>query len=273
MADTVAAPAISCAGEGLAPAALGPSEVGHEETQRLLGAVTDEHPASIAVVNRVVMLNLSLADGLAHRYVGRGVERDDLEQVARLALVKAAHRYRPRLGVSFVAYAAPTIMGEIKRYFRDSGWMVRPPRRLQELCLQLGATEASLEQRLHRPASVEELSFALGVTESQVRTARQAAASGVPVPLDAVVADDRPPPQAPWVDDPVAHLDDAWWLAWGLEELGPRERAILQLRFGESLTQADIAKRVGVSQIQVSRILRGILGRVRARLQSSLVAA
>jgi RNA polymerase sigma-B factor len=231
--------------------------------------VHGDHSARDELVQRF----LPLARKLSRRYGGAREPFEDLLQVASLGLVKAVDRFDTSRGTAFSSFAVPTIMGEIKRYFRDSGWMVRPPRRLQELCLQLGATEASLEQRLHRPASVEELSFALGVTERQVRTARQAAASGVPVPLDAVVADDRPPPQAPWVDDPVAHLDDAWWLAWGLEELGPRERAILQLRFGESLTQADIAKRVGVSQIQVSRILRGILGRVRARLQSSLVAA
>ncbi len=242
------------------------------QTERLLSSASDDHSASAVVRERVVLLNLSLADGIASRYVGRGIERDDLLQVARVALVKAVRRYRPGVGASFTAYAAPTITGEIKRHFRDSGWMVRPPRRLQELCAELNAAQSGLEQGLHRSPSTAELALAMGVDEAQVARAREAASGFRAVSLDGLlVADSRPEVQT--VDNPCAEYDNAQWLAWGVEELDAQDRAILRWRFVELLTQAEIAQQLGVSQTQVSRLLRAILDRLRERLESSLAAA
>ncbi|MEO7061655.1 MAG: sigma-70 family RNA polymerase sigma factor, partial [Lapillicoccus sp.] len=125
--------------------------------------------------DQVVRLNLGLADGIANRYCGRGVERDDLVQVARLGLVKAVHRFHSDRGVAFPAFATPTITGEVKRHFRDHGWAVRPPRRLQELHARVGPTSRDLEQRLHRPPTAPELAHELGVPASELDLAQGAA--------------------------------------------------------------------------------------------------
>ena len=119
----------------------------------------------------VLLLNLRLADGIAAGYAGRGIERDDLVQVARLGLLKAIVGYRPGDGPGFTAYARPTIAGEIKRYFRDQGWMVRPPRRLQEIHSQLRLVEPDLEQQLHRAPSGPEVAQALGVDQAELSEA------------------------------------------------------------------------------------------------------
>ena len=141
-------------------------------------------PVDRDTADALVLLNLGLADGIAARYLGRGIDRDDLVQVARLGLVKAVRRFRPGVGQSFVGFAAPTISGEIKRHFRDTGWMVRPPRRLQELGARIRDVEKDLEQDLHRRPRPDELAAALEVDESQVRAARQAASSFHALSLD-----------------------------------------------------------------------------------------
>jgi RNA polymerase sigma-B factor len=225
-----------------------------------------------ATADAVVLLNLGLADGIAGRYAGRGIDRDDLVQVARLGLVKAVQRFRPGLGQSFAGFAAPTIAGEIKRHFRDSGWMVRPPRPLQELGVRIREAEKDLEQSLHRRPTTAEVAAELGVDETRVRAAREAASSFHAVSLDQPAGPDQPwseiaPPDP---DDPFGGVDDTAWLHQALDGLRDRERLVLELRFGEELTQADIAARIGVSQMQVSRILRSTLTRLRHQLASSL---
>ncbi len=132
----------------------------------------------------VVLLNLGLADGIASRYLGRGIDRDDLVQVARLGLVKAVRRFRPGLGQSFAGFAAPTISGEIKRHFRDAGWMVRPPRRLQELGVRIREAEKELEQNLHRRPHHRGGGRRLGIDAAQVTAAREAASSFHALSLD-----------------------------------------------------------------------------------------
>jgi RNA polymerase sigma-B factor len=236
--------------------------------------VTDQHPLLGGDTHAVVLLNLGLADGIASRYLGRGIERDDLIQVARLGLVKAVQRYRPALGQSFAGYAAPTISGEIKRHFRDTGWMVRPPRRLQELGARLRDAEKELEQRLHRNPTAGELATFLGVEEAQVRAAREASSSFHAVSLDAPTATEHPPELAvDSDDDPFGAFDDAEWLSSALEELTDRERTVLRLRFVDLMTQSEIAEEINVSQMQVSRILRATLARLRARLEASVADA
>jgi RNA polymerase sigma-B factor len=247
------------------------AEVARERTDQMLCAVTEQRPLDSAEIDTVVLLNLGLADGIASRYLGRGIERDDLVQVARLGLVKAVRRYRPELGQSFAGFAAPTISGEIKRHFRDTGWMVRPPRRLQELGARLRETEKDLEQRLHRKPTTAELATALGVAESQVRAAREASSSFHAVSLDVpVTADRRPDLAIESGEDPFSAFDDSQWLGAALADLTERERVVLRLRFVELLTQSEIAEQIGVSQMQVSRILRATLSRLRCRLESSV---
>jgi len=242
-----------------------------QRTDVLLGSVSDETPLGLTEADTVVLLNLGLADGIASRYLGRGLERDDLVQVARLGLVKAVRRYRPALGQSFAGFAAPTISGEIKRHFRDTGWMVRPPRRLQELGARLRDAEKELEQQLHRRPTPAEIATLLGVDEAQVRAAREASSSFHAVSLDVpMTTDHRPDVAVDDTDDPFAALDDSEWLGAALQDLTDRERTVLRLRFVESMTQSQIADHIGVSQMQVSRILRATLSRLRTRLEASM---
>ncbi len=232
------------------------------------------------VEESIVLLNLALADSIASRYAGRGIDRDDLVQVARMGLVKAVKRYRCGLGDSFVGFAAPTISGEIKRHFRDAGWMVRPPRRLQELSAATREAEASLEQRLHRPPTVDEVAATLGVAVTQVSEAHAAASSFHALSLDAPPVGGSNDTCGPGDvhetlserdDDPYAAVEDGDWLARGIAQLTERERLVLRLRFVETLTQSEIAERIGVSQMQVSRILRATLRRARLVLENSMV--
>jgi RNA polymerase sigma-B factor len=246
-----------------------------DRTEILLREIEDGRPLGRETADAVVLLNLGLADGIASRYLGRGIDRDDLVQVARLGLVKAVRRFRPGLGQSFAGFAAPTISGEIKRHFRDAGWMVRPPRRLQELGVRIREAEKELEQDLHRRPRTDELAAALGVDEVQIRAAREAASSFHALSLDLPAGPEQPstelaPPES---DDPFALVDDAAWLRDALRDLSDRERLVLRLRFVDVLTQSDIADRIGVSQMQVSRILRSILIRLRNQLESSMEEA
>lgn len=266
-----APPAPGAPGGSTVPSLSPADAAARERTEVLLGAVSDDVPLTLADTDTVVLLNLGLADGIASRYLGRGLERDDLVQVARLGLVKAVRRYRPALGQSFAGFAAPTISGEIKRHFRDTGWMVRPPRRLQELGARLRDAEKELEQQLHRRPTPAEIATLLGVDETQVRAAREASSSFHAVSLDVpMTTEHRPDLAVDDADDPFAALDDAQWLGKALHDLTERERTVLRLRFVESLTQSEIAEHIGVSQMQVSRILRATLGRLRSRLESSM---
>jgi RNA polymerase sigma-B factor len=243
-----------------------------DRTEHLLRDVEHGRPVEPETADAVVLLNLPLADGIAGRYLGRGIDRDDLVQVARLGLVKAVRRFRPGLGQSFAGFAAPTIAGEIKRHFRDAGWMVRPPRRLQELGVRIREAEKDLEQSLHRRPTTAEVAAALEVEEGQVRAAREAASSFHALSLDLPTGPDQPATEIapPELDDPFTAVDQAAWLNDALDGLSDRERLVLRLRFVEVLTQSDIAARIGVSQMQVSRILRSTLNRLRSRLESSL---
>jgi RNA polymerase sigma-B factor len=246
-----------------------------DRTELLLHEVDENQPVDSDTADAVVLLNLGLADGIATRYLGRGIDRDDLVQVARLGLVKAVRRFRPGLGQSFAGFAAPTISGEIKRHFRDAGWMVRPPRRLQELGARIREAEKELEQDLHRRPRTDEVAERLGVDEAHVRAAREAASSFHALSLDLPAGPEQTASEVgpPEPDDPFAALDDAVWLRDALDGLTDRERMVLRLRFVDVLTQSDIAERIGVSQMQVSRILRSTLGRLRDRLESSLDSA
>jgi RNA polymerase sigma-B factor len=220
--------------------------------------------------DEAVLLAMDIADGIVRRYRGRGIDEEDLVQVARLGVVKAARRYRSDFGSGFAAFAVPTISGEIKRHFRDCGWAVRPPRRLQELRADLGAAEEDLWQALHRAPSVPELAERLGIEEGEVFEVRACRAAYHANSLDA------PTPSGDLLCDLVADesdtfglSDDRDFLRRALAGLTERERRIVHLRFVEEHTQAEIGQLLGVSQMQVSRLLASILKTLRASLTAA----
>lgn len=223
-----------------------------------------------------VLLNLALADSIAFRYAGRGIERDDLVQVGRVGLLKAVVGYHANKGMGFAAYATPTITGEIKRYFRDYGWMVRPPRRLQELHAEVSAVETDLQHRLHRAPSAGELADALGIEPGELSDALVARSGYTALSLDAPTRADSGlslGDSLPEDIDPYAAVERAEWLRPALAGLTDRERRIIGLRFVDGLTQEQIGRHLGVSQMQVSRLLGRILRRMRDELGITDVAA
>lgn len=215
----------------------------------------------------VVLHMLPLADGLAHRYTGRGIDRDDLEQVARVALLDAVDRYQPGRGPGFVAFAVPTITGVLKRYFRDCGWVVRPPRRVQERRAEVAQAEAGLRQSLGSEPTVRALADELGCTAEEVSEARLSTTGFRPVSLEApapgggTTADRVADP-----DDTIDALETRSDLQALLRELPERDRLIVRLRFVDCCTQGEIGEVIGVSQMQVSRLLCRILGDLRDQL-------
>jgi RNA polymerase sigma-B factor len=209
---------------------------------------------------QAVVLTLDLVDSVARRYRGRGMEGDDLVQVGRMALVKAAHGYRCGQGSSFAAYAVPTIAGEIKRHFRDQGWLVRPPRRLQELRSEAAAEQEHLRHQLLREPTDAELARSLGISVDEVREVRTSSMAYEGVPLDALDAGGPGDTLRGGSFEEGLAAADA--LRSALETLTERELLIVRLRCVEEMTQSQIGAALGVSQMQVSRLLGAILERL-----------
>lgn len=221
------------------------------------------------LLDEVVLLNAPVAEAIASRYRARGIESDDLLQVAYLGLIKAAQGYREGDGPGFLAYAVPTISGELKRHFRDFGWMVRPPRRLQELRAAAQSAAAGLQQKHGRPPTTAEVAAELEVGVDELGEAQVADGCYSALSLDAT----RPGATGPalgetLVDefDGYAHLETREMLRPALRQLSDRDRKILLLRFVRGLTQEQIGHEIGVSQMQVSRLLTRILGSLRDEL-------
>lgn len=244
----------------------------HQTTELLVQACAEQDPARASRLReRVVLANRGLAMALARRFEGRGIEIDDLNQVAMLGLVQAARRYRPDKGHGFTAFAAPTITGELKRYFRDHGWAVRPPRALQEMHQQVRDTSAALSQALHRDVTDGEVADELGIDVDKVRAARAAGDRYRSSSLDAPIRAAGPALSETLSDDDGEDAYDKVVtlisLRSAMEDLDGRERQILRLRFTADLTQQEIGERIGVSQMQVSRLLTSICARLRSRLE------
>lgn len=217
--------------------------------------------------DRILRLNLPLADALAARYTGRGAEPDDLVQVARTALLLAVQRFRPDHERGFAAFAVPTVTGELKRYFRDHCWVVRPPRSLQELRARATVARDDSEQRLGRRPSIDELAAELRVEPRRLAESLDCADSYQPLSLDAPVQHQARETVGTLLSagvDIAATSTDRIALHRVLAALPPRDRQVIQWRYAEECTQAEIGRRLGVSQMQVSRILGGILARARA---------
>lgn len=214
--------------------------------------------------DELVTAHLGLAHQLARRFANRGETYDDLVQVASLAIVKSVDRFDPERGVEFSTFATRTVIGELKRHFRDRGWAVRAPRRIQELYLELGQTIGTLSQELGRSPTVPELAASVGATEEAVLEALEAGQGYRTSSID--VPDRQEETLANRLgseDSKYAGVDDRSVLAPALAKLPAREQAILRLRFVDGLTQSEIASRIGVSQMHVSRLLAASLEKLR----------
>lgn len=213
----------------------------------------------------VVLAGLPLAETLARRYRGRGADADDLLQVARLGLVKAARGYRPGSPSGFTAYAVPTISGEIKRFFRDHQWLVRPPRALQELQQQVVECRRALGQARGRMVTDAEVAQALGIDSQRVRAVALSGNAYRAASEDLLR-------EHPTLDAGYDQVLDRLALADLFASLGPRDSRLLWLRFVEEQSQSAIAEELGVSQMQVSRLLRSLLGRLRVLARADQAA-
>ncbi|WP_323097471.1 sigma-70 family RNA polymerase sigma factor [Intrasporangium sp. YIM S08009] len=232
-----------------------------------------DSPDGRRVVDQIFALHTDLCDGLARRYCNRGIERDDLLQVARLALLKAIHRYRPRVGASFAGFAVPTVSGELKRHFRDHGWMVRPSRRVQELRLTLRQKREVITHELGRTPTRDELADALGVDTVAMGEAEGSDSSFRPLSIDlpTTPGEQNHVADAVYEDDPaLERLCDHVDLGRALETLPPQTRRVLHLRFVEERTQREIANELGATQMQVSRLLGRTFRQLRAELVGDL---
>jgi RNA polymerase sigma-B factor len=215
-----------------------------------------------AFESQLVLEYLDLAESLAARFAGRRHEREDLTQVAYLGLVKAARAFDESRGTSFPGFAAPTITGELKRYLRDRCWVIRPPRRIQDLRAELLRTEPALAQALGRSPTAAELARELDVSVESIQEASEAVSSMRPGSLDALNSrgGDSSPPEEPAFHDPgFERLEELIGLTRAIGELSVQERALLYRRYFCGETQAELGRRFGVSQMQISRRLSRVL--------------
>jgi RNA polymerase sigma-B factor len=232
--------------------------------------MSDEDPAKKPLRDRLVEMHLPLVEYLARRFRNRGEPLDDLIQVATIGLIKAVDRFDTDRGVEFSTYATPTIVGEIKRHFRDKGWAIRVPRRLQELKLALTKATGEMSQTLGRSPTVAELAAHLELSEEEILEGLESAGAYSTISLEAPDGDDG---EGLALADTLGVMDDALEgveyresLKPLLEKLPPREKKILMLRFFRGMTQSQIAVEIGISQMHVSRLLARTLTQLREGL-------
>jgi RNA polymerase sigma-B factor len=263
----------------VAPMSVRPLE-GKERARRTDIIVSDLRDSrreqdSQELVRQLIETNAAVARTMASRYRNRGIDLDDLEQVALLGLTKAAQRFDPTAGHDFLSFAVPTIRGELRRHFRDSGWMIRPPRRVQDLQARIAAVQDELSAELGRSPRPTEIAARLGDAVSDVVEALAVDGCFTPTSLDATVGDG-----SSRLGDLLGDEDRA--LAWVeakimldpvVKRLSPRDRKIVRLRFYEERTQQEIAEAVGLTQAQVSRVLTRILADLRTNLAGRTPAA
>ena len=220
---------------------------------------------------KLVMSHLNLVRFLANKFKNRGEPLDDLMQVGYLGLMKAIDRFDPDRGLEFTTYATPTILGEIKRHFRDKGWSVRVPRRLQELSAKVNQATDALTTQLQRSPTVEEISDYLGVSADEVLEAMESSSAYSSVPLEApgsTDSEDTPSVLDRYADEDSAltFTDDRLVIEEALKGFSPREREVIEMRFVKGMTQIEIAEKLGVSQVQVSRLLRRTLKKIQDKI-------
>lgn len=223
------------------------------------------------VRDQLIVSHLNLVRFLASKFKNRGEPLDDLIQVGTIGLIKAIDRFDPSRGLEFTTYATPTILGEIKRHFRDKGWSVRVPRRLQELSAKVNQANDELTNELSRSPSVEEIAKRVGASVDDVLEAMESSSAYSSVPLEGGGSSDDD--DAPSVidhyateDEDLAASDDRIVLEDAIRDFSPREKDVIRMRFFEGMTQVEIAQRLGISQVQVSRLLRRTLRRVQDKI-------
>ena len=236
-----------------------------------LQAAEEGDPARQRARDSLVEAHLPLVEHLARRFRNRGEPYDDLVQVATIGLIKSVDRFDLGRGVEFSTYATPTIVGEIKRHFRDKGWAVRVPRRLQELRLSLASATSELSQKQGRAPTVGELALHLKISDEEVLEGLESANAYSTLSLDAgdSGSDDEPMPVSETLgveDEALVGVEYRESLKPMLEPLAPREKTILLLRFFKNMTQSEIAAEVGISQMHVSRLLARTLAQLRQGL-------
>jgi RNA polymerase sigma-B factor len=245
-----------------------------QRTQELLGRARAADVDAVEVerlLGEVVLLNIEVAESIVMRYRNRGVPVEDLVQVACVGLVKAARGFDPGKSDNFLSYAVPTILGEVKRFFRDNAWVVRPPRRIQELQAEISAAAARLTHESGRVPSAQVLAAELGTDPGEVVEALAADGCFAPSSLDrsSGTVDDDGSSLADVlgdVDPGFAHAEAVVALRPLCQRLSERDRRIIYLRFFHEWTQARIAQEFGVTQMQVSRLLSRILRDMRNQL-------
>ena len=220
---------------------------------------------------QLVMSHMNLVRYLANKYKNRGEPREDIEQVGYLGLLKAIDRFDPSRGLEFTTFATPTIQGEIKRHFRDKGWSVRVPRRLQELSAKVNQAQDTLTTKLQRSPTIDEVANYLDATVDEVLEAQESSSAYSSVPLEGsgnTDSDDAPSiiDRYATEDTDLAFTDDRMAIEEALKGFSPREREVIELRFIEGMTQIEIAKKLGISQVQVSRLLRRTLRKMQEKI-------
>ncbi len=223
--------------------------------------------------DELVRLHLPLVEHCARRFRNRGEPLEDLVQVGTIGLIKAVDRFEPEREIEFSTYATPTIIGEIKRYFRDKGWAIRVPRRLQELRMQIGSVSAELTQTLGRSPTPGELAEAIGCTVEDVLEGIESANAYSTLSIDAGDGSDEVGPSIldsmGVADVNLDHVEVRESIKPLLAGLDPREKRILLLRFFKNMTQSQIAAEIGVSQMHVSRLLTRTLNQLRISLEAN----
>jgi RNA polymerase sigma-B factor len=235
------------------------------QTSCIATTPSGSNATSAAERERLIVEHLPLVRGLARRYADRGEPLDDLVQVGTIGLIKAIDRFDPSRGFRLASFATPTILGEIRRHFRDRSWTVRVPRGIQEARAQIAHAVDDLSARNGRSPSVREIAEATGLSTDDVLDALAAGSAQRPAPLAAPGADgEEEGGIAVGTEDPGFEQAEARaTIDAGLAGLPARERVILHLRFEEGLTQSQIAERIGISQMHVSRLIRRAIERLR----------
>lgn len=240
-----------------------------EKTHELFRRYKEE--GDVEAREKLVMSHMNLVRFLANKFKNRGEPLDDLIQVGYLGLLKAIDRFDPSRGLEFTTYATPTIMGEIKRHFRDKGWSVRVPRRLQELSAKVNQATDVLTIELQRSPKIEEIAEYLDASVDEVLEAMESSSAYSSVPLEGTGNNDND--DAPSVldryateDSALNFTDDRLIIEEALKGFSPREREVIDLRFLQGMTQIEIAEQLGISQVQVSRLLRRTLKKIQDKI-------
>ena len=220
---------------------------------------------------QLIVSHINLVRYIAAKFKNRGEPLDDLIQVGTVGLIKAIDRFDPERGLEFTTYATPTIMGEIKRHFRDKGWTVRVPRRLQELSAKVNTATDELTVQLQRTPTVDEIAARLGTTADEVLEAMESSSAYSSVPLEAGGSgEDEEAPSIidryASVDPDLAASDDRMVLADAIAEFPEADQAAIRMRYVDGMTQVEIAEKLGISQVQVSRMLRRALKRIQEKI-------